>query len=120
TSAPPRCVAGGSQSNAWYCSTAATSAPKPIRVTASCATTARFVFLTDETSVSSSRGCSGRGATTSSGSPWPSAPPRRPPPPPAPPPPLRPVGAGPPARDRVPPLPCARDGSAPDRDRLDL
>ena len=36
-----------------------------MRVTASCATTARFVFLTDATSASSSSGCSVRGSITS-------------------------------------------------------
>src|SRR5207248_4715006 len=63
--APTRSIGASSQSNAWYWSTAATSAPKPMRVTASWATTARFVFFTDETSVSSSSGCSVRGSTTS-------------------------------------------------------
>ena len=71
--APTRSIGASSQSNAWYWSTAATSAPKPIRVTASCATTARFVFFTDETSVSSSSGCSVRGSTTSTEIPSPSA-----------------------------------------------
>jgi hypothetical protein len=42
--------------------TDATSAPKPIRVIASCATTARFVFFTDSTIASSSSGCSVRGS----------------------------------------------------------
>src|SRR5665647_2698926 len=41
--APTRSIGASSQSNALYCSTAATSAPKPIRVTASCATTRAVV-----------------------------------------------------------------------------
>jgi hypothetical protein len=49
--------------------TAATSAPKPILVTASCATTARFVFFTESTIVCSSSGCSVRGSTTSTETP---------------------------------------------------
>ena len=36
-----------------------------MRVTASCATTARFVFCTDSTRPASSSGCSVRGSTTS-------------------------------------------------------
>jgi hypothetical protein len=39
-------------------------------VTASCATTARFVFLTESTIVSSSSGCSVRGSTTSTETPF--------------------------------------------------
>ena len=42
-----------------------TSAPKPMRVTASCATTARFVFFTLATRAASSSGCSVRGSITS-------------------------------------------------------
>src|SRR5262249_4664690 len=63
--APTRSIGASSPSNACSCSTAATSAPNPIRVTASWATTARFVFLTDSTSVSTSSGWSVRGSTIS-------------------------------------------------------
>ena len=63
--APTRSIGASSQSNALYWRTAATSAPKPMRVTASCATTTRFVFFTDATSASSSSGCSVRGSITS-------------------------------------------------------
>ena len=67
--APTRSIGASSQSNAWCWTTAATSAPKPIRVTASCATTQRFVFLTDSTIASSSSGWSVRGSTTSTETP---------------------------------------------------
>src|SRR5439155_13129364 len=60
---PTRSIGASSQSNAPYWITAATSAPKPIRVTASCATTQRFVFFTEEISASSSSGCNVRGST---------------------------------------------------------
>src|SRR5262249_59404317 len=71
--APTRSMGESSQSKAPYWTTAATSAPKPMRVTASCATTQRVVFLTDSTSVSSSSGCSVRGSTTSTETPCDSA-----------------------------------------------
>src|SRR5207244_1604872 len=62
---PTRSIGASSQSNAWYWITAATSAPKPPRTTASCATTQRFVFFTESTSAASSSGCRVRGSTTS-------------------------------------------------------
>src|SRR6266536_1871905 len=67
--APTRSTGASSQSKAWCCTTAATSAPKPIRVTASWATTQRFVFFTEATIASSSSGCSVRGSTTSTETP---------------------------------------------------
>src|SRR5919108_3595759 len=67
--APTRSIGASSQSKAWYWTTAAISAPKPIRVTASCATTARFVFCTDATIASSSSGCSVRGSMISTETP---------------------------------------------------
>ena len=66
---PTRSTGASSQSNAWYWTTAATSAPKPIRTTASCATTHRFVFFTDSTIAPSSSGWSVRGSTTSTETP---------------------------------------------------
>jgi len=63
--APTRSIGASSQSNAFSCTTAAISAPYPIRATASCATTQRFVFFTDPTRPSSSSGCSVRGSKTS-------------------------------------------------------
>ena len=63
--APTRSTGASSQSKACSPTTAAISAPKPIRVTASCATTTRFVFFTDATSESTSNGCSVRGSQTS-------------------------------------------------------
>src|SRR5439155_26452826 len=67
--APTRSTGASSQSKAWCWTTAATSAPKPIRVTASCATTQRFVFFTEPTIAFSSSGCSVRGSTTSTETP---------------------------------------------------
>src|SRR5262249_41454282 len=63
--APTRSIGASSQSKASSWRTAATSAPNPMRVTASCATTTRLVFLTDSTSVSVSSGCSVLGSTIS-------------------------------------------------------
>ena len=69
--APTRSIGASSQSNAWCCTIAAISAPKPMRTTASCATTQRFVFLTEPTIDSSSSGRSvapsGRSGLTARG-----------------------------------------------------